>query len=101
MTLPKSSVQRRTFRKAERLVSRKAMEELIRDGKSFTIPSYRMVWKACSLPTTFPAQIAFSVPKRNFRKAVHRNLIQRRMREAYRKNKQALYTLLDGTVKPH
>lgn len=32
----------------------------------------------------------FSVPKRHFKRAVKRNLLKRRMREAYRKNKSAL-----------
>ena len=31
--------------------------------------------------------VAFAVPKRNFKRAVHRNLLKRRMREAYRLNK--------------
>ncbi|MBC7390935.1 MAG: ribonuclease P protein component, partial [Opitutaceae bacterium] len=35
------------------------------------------------LPSTGP-QILFSVSKRNFKKATDRNLIKRRMREAYR-----------------
>jgi ribonuclease P protein component len=42
-----------------------------------------------SLPA--PAQVAFSVSKRGFRLAVTRNLIKRRMREAYRKNKNILF----------
>ena len=41
-----------------------------------------------------PAQIALSVSKRGFRLAVTRNLIKRRMREAYRKNKYLLYEFL-------
>ena len=41
-----------------------------------------------------PAQVAFSVSKRGFRLAVTRNLIKRRMREAYRKNKYILYEYL-------
>lgn len=32
----------------------------------------------------------FSVPKRHFKRAVKRNLLKRRMREAYRKNKAVL-----------
>ena len=42
----------------------------------------------------YPAQVAFSVSKRGFRLAVTRNLIKRRMREAYRKNKYLLYEYL-------
>ena len=34
-------------------------------------------------------EIAVSVPKRNFKRAVHRNLVRRRIREAYRKQKSS------------
>jgi len=37
-----------------------------------------------------PARILISVPKRYFKKAVMRNLLRRRIREAYRKNKVPL-----------
>jgi ribonuclease P protein component len=36
--------------------------------------------------------MAVSVPKRLFRRAVDRNLLKRRIREAYRLNKQDLYS---------
>ncbi|MEM6397597.1 MAG: ribonuclease P protein component [Bacteroidota bacterium] len=36
-----------------------------------------------------PIQVAFGVPKRRFRKAVDRNYWKRRMREAYRLNREA------------
>lgn len=38
--------------------------------------------------------MAVSVPKRLFKRAVDRNLLKRRIREAYRLNKQGLYDLL-------
>jgi ribonuclease P protein component len=41
------------------------------------------------------AQAAFVVPKRLFKKAVSRNNIRRKMKEAYRKNKQELYKVLN------
>jgi ribonuclease P protein component len=37
--------------------------------------------------------MAVSVPKRLFKRAVDRNLLKRRMREAYRLNKAGLYDL--------
>ena len=41
-----------------------------------------------------PVSMAVSVPKRLFKKAVDRNLLKRRIREAYRLNKMDLYALL-------
>lgn len=41
-----------------------------------------------------PLQFGVSVPKRNFKRANVRNLLKRRMREAYRLQKNDIYTLL-------
>lgn len=41
------------------------------------------------------SQIGFSVPKRNFKKAVDRNRIKRQLREIYRLNKQNIAEITD------
>lgn len=88
---PRDSGKMETFHKSERLCSRKAIDFLFEKGNIFFTPLYKIVWDEASLPLEFPAQAAFSVSKKSFRKATERNLVRRRMREAYRKNKQALY----------
>ncbi|MFM2135280.1 MAG: hypothetical protein RL021_680 [Bacteroidota bacterium] len=90
---------RQTFRKPERLVSRLAFESLLEHGDGHIVFPVRMVWKEMTLPTRYPVQVAFSVPKRNFRRAVDRNRIKRLMRESYRQNKNELYALLEGRGK--
>ena len=83
-----------TFNKAERLCSLKVIEGLFENGSVFYTSLFKVVWGKGNPGQLFPAQVAFSVPKRSFKLAVTRNLIKRRMREAYRKNKQPLYECL-------
>jgi ribonuclease P protein component len=76
------------FPKAERLYRRKDIEELFKSGSSFFVKpiQLRYVVKADSNHNA----VLIVVPKRQLKKAVHRNLIKRRMREAYRLNKHLL-----------
>ncbi len=83
-----------TFRKSERLCSKKAIADLFGNGKSFYSFPFQIIWTIAESETEFPAQVAISVSKRIFRRAVKRNLIRRRIREAYRKNKHILYNFL-------
>lgn len=79
-----------SFSKKERLHKRKRIQELFDQGSSF----YMYPFKTFILPVpddhTLFHQILISVSSRNFKRAVDRNLIKRRIREAYRKQKHLL-----------
>lgn len=77
-----------TFPKEEKLKSRKTIERLFTEGKSFKKYPVKVFY--ISVENAETTQAAFAVPKRNFKLAVQRNRIKRQLREAYRINKQEL-----------
>jgi ribonuclease P protein component len=104
--------QRFTWKKAEKLKSRKRIDRVFREGKSFSLFPYRVyfllgpaagasaspIGPALTGTTPPPAkgispsslQAGFGASSRHFKKAVDRNRIKRLSREAYRLQKQAL-----------
>ena len=80
-----------TLKKEERLCSQKVLGELFTSGESFLVYPLKIVFLKTDALQPTPVQAAFAVSKRNFKRAVKRNLMKRRMREAYRLNKPALY----------
>jgi ribonuclease P protein component len=89
-----------TFKKEERLCNKKLIDTLFHNGSSFLCYPFKASWLFVDEPQQFPVQILFSVSKKRFKRAVDRNLLKRRMREAYRLNKQQyLYDLLNSNGK--
>lgn len=80
------------FKKEERLKSKMVIDSLFKEGKSTFVFPIKLVWKEVEGGDyAFPAKAAFTIPKRNFPKAVQRNQIKRKMKEAYRLNKHVFY----------
>ncbi|MDZ7876680.1 MAG: ribonuclease P protein component [Saprospiraceae bacterium] len=115
-----------TFKREERLKSEKIITQLFRKGHSFACYPLRLVYAEIpteipplSITADFdvleafetpqnkdtttspkpssPIQFALSVPKKAFKRAVDRNVLRRRIREAYRLHKIDLYRFLENT----
>ena len=87
--------KRSGFSKSEKLCSHSVISTLFEEGNSFFCYPFTVIWMPENQSSRFPVQLAISVPRKSFKKAVHRNKIKRLVREAWRKNKHDLYSILE------
>ena len=86
---PQLSGVRHTLKKREVLKSKQQIKELFDRGSTFFLYPYKVFFKFVP-EVSSPANFLISVSKKNFRRAVDRNIIRRRIRESYRLNKHLL-----------
>ena len=92
---------RETFTKAERICSKLLIDKLFAGGNAsmaaFPLRAVYMFIDAEDekLSLKSPISVLISVPKRKLHLAVDRNHLKRQVREAYRRNKQSLYALME------
>lgn len=87
-------MERATFTKQERLVSRKRIDMLFSGSRSVAAYPLRAVYINKVRAGEDAVQLLISVPKKRFHHAVDRNRVKRQIREAYRKNKWLIYDAL-------
>lgn len=84
-----------TLCKEERLCGKRAISGLFDSGNTFFLSPYKVFWLEASVDSApCPSRFTVSVPKRRFKKAVERNLMKRRIREAFRLNKKILNSVI-------
>jgi ribonuclease P protein component len=78
------------FKKNEHLCLRSEIGNVVENGAKFLAYPFLINYVIGDAKCSETTKIAISVAKRNFKKAVDRNLLKRRIREAYRHHKHNL-----------
>jgi len=87
-----------TFKREEKLKSRKGIEQLFTSGKIFSVFPLRVIYILTGVDK-YVLQSGFGVSTKKFRKAVDRNRVKRLMREVYRLQKNSLKAVLEKNQK--
>ena len=82
------------FCKEERISGKKKVDFLFEKGERLNLGLFDVVWIYKDNPSSFPAQVLISIPKKKIAKATARNKVKRLVKEAYRKHKKLFYQKL-------
>ena len=77
------------FPKANKLCSKKDIEALVKSGDTIVVYPLKIIWSSHYSPQSH-TKVAVSVPKKRHKTAVARNLLKRRIREAYRTSQELI-----------
>jgi ribonuclease P protein component len=79
-----------TLKKQERLTKKSEFSALMQNGDTFHCYPFRVLWNIehNGEEKSLQMKAGFGVPKKKFKKAVRRNKIRRRTKEAYRLHKE-------------
>ena len=87
------------FEKEERLTRKKIINRLFDSGNTLPLYPLKIYWIETNEIHKFPARILINTSSKLIRKASSRNIITRRIKEAYRLKKHILYDSLKSLNK--
>mgnify|MGYP006109434397 FL=1 len=82
------------FPKKQKLCNETAIKNMFSNGKSFAVDPIRLVWKEEFNSDEVALKSIIVVPKKKLNLAADRNVMRRRMKEAYRLQKTAIESFL-------
>ena len=85
------------FPKKQKLCGEKVIERLFANGKSISEKPFRAIWNFEKNNDQVFVKSLIVVPKKRLKLAVERNVVKRRIKEAYRLQKKQLECFLEST----